>query len=220
MQVAPAADTLIVWKRLATLFPNPIKGETHMQEFLNSGPLNLTYAGVLGISFIFALITLIGSEIGDALDFDADVDGGSDGIDFANVSPFAMAMFGAAFGLTGLITRIVYEMPAVNSVFWSAIIGFVIAAGAQALFIYVLMPTTTSHVKLTDDAIGRTVDVIISIPVKGRGTIAYDNKSGRVTMAAMSNDGREISSGQAAVIEKVVGRVAHVRRMTAEDSLK
>ena len=188
-----------------------------MQEFLNSGPLNLTYAGVLGISFIFALITLIGSEVGDALDFDADVDGG-DGIDFANVSPFAMAMFGASFGLTGLITRTVYEMPAINSIFWSTFIGFVIAAGAQALFIYVLMPTTTSHVKLTDDAIGRTVDVIISIPVKGRGTIAYDNKSGRVTMAAMSTDGHEISSGEAAVIEKVVGRVAHVRRVVSEEA--
>ena len=48
-----------------------------MEEFLNSGPLNLTYAGVLGISFIFALISLIGSEVGDAFDFDADVDGGA-----------------------------------------------------------------------------------------------------------------------------------------------
>ncbi|MGB1251876.1 MAG: hypothetical protein ACPG8W_14750 [Candidatus Promineifilaceae bacterium] len=187
-----------------------------MQELLNLGPLNLVYFGILGISFIFALISLIGSEIGDALNFDADVDGGGDGVDFANVSPFSIAMFGAAFGLTGLVTRIVYEMPAINSVFWSAMIGLVIASGAQALLIYVLMPTTTSHVKLADDAIGRTVDVIISIPNKGKGTIAYDNKGGRVTLAAITNAGHQIQSGEAVIIEKIVGRVAHVRRISTE----
>lgn len=183
-----------------------------MQEFLNSGPLNLTYAGVLGISFIFALISLIGSEIGDALDFDADVD--SDGIDFANISPFAMAMFGATFGLIGLVTRIAYNLPAANSILWSAIGGFIVAAGSQALFIYVLSPTTTSHVNLTNDVVGRVVDVIIPIPSKGKGTVAYDGKTGRVTMGAISQDGRKISTGQPVYVEKIVGRVAYVRPAT------
>ena len=128
-----------------------------------------------------------------------------------------MAMFGAAFGLAGLVTRIVYDMPAIPSVLWSALAGILVAGLAQALFIYVLLPTTTSHVKLTDDATGRTVDVIITIPSKGKGTVAYDGKAGRVTLAAISSNGRKINNGESVVVEKIVGRVAYVSPASKQD---
>jgi hypothetical protein len=181
-----------------------------LQEFLASGTLNLIYAGLVLISFVFAVITLVGAEFGDALDFDVDVDADT-GVDVASISPFALAMFGATFGLTGLITRIWFEMKAVPSILWSVGIGVVVGGLAQVLFIYVLSPSRSSHFSLADDAVGREVEVIVTIPDNGLGQIAYDNISGRVTLGARSAVGKEIKRGETVIIEKITGRVAFVR---------
>ncbi|RMD48267.1 MAG: hypothetical protein D6835_06535 [Candidatus Thermofonsia bacterium] len=180
-----------------------------LQEFLSTSGLNLVYSAALLISFIFAVLSLIGAEVGDALDFDADFDTDG-GVDFINISPFALAMFGAGFGITGLITRIWLDMTAVPSILWASGVGIVVGAAAQALFIYVLSPTKSSHFSLNDD-IGREAEVIITIPANGMGQIAYDNVSGRVTLGARSLSGKSIKSGQFVIIERVTGRVAFVR---------
>lgn len=183
-----------------------------LQEFLASGTLNLIYAGLILISLIYAVIALVGAEFGDALDIDMDVDVDADtGMDIASISPFAMAMFGATFGLTGLITRIWLEMEAIPSVLWAVGVGIVIGGVAQVLFIYVLSPSRSSHFSLADDAIGRQVEVIITIPNSGLGQIAFDNISGRVTLGARSATGKQIKRGDSVTIEKITGRVAVVR---------
>jgi hypothetical protein len=179
-----------------------------VQEFLSSGTLNLVYASVVFVSFIFALFSLLGAEAGDGLDFDADADAG---IDFINISPFALAMFGAFFGLTGLVTRLWLDMDTIPSVLWSVSVGLVVGAVAQGLFVYVLSPTKSSHYSLSTDAAGREAEVIITVPGSGLGTIAFDNVSGRVTLGARSATGRQIKSGQFVRIERVTGRVAVVR---------
>lgn len=181
-----------------------------LQEFLSSGTLNLIYAGVVLISFIFAVLSLLGAEVGDALDFDVDADADT-GIDFVNISPFALAMFGAFFGLTGLITRLWLDMDTIPSVLWAVGVGLVVGAVSQALFIYVLSPTKSSHYSLAEDATGREAEVIITVPGSGLGTIAFDNVSGRVTLGARSATGRQIKSGQFVRIERITGRVAIVR---------
>ena len=182
------------------------------QEFLASGTLNLIYAGLILISLIYAVIALVGAEFGDALDIDMDVDVDADtGMDIASVSPFALAMFGATLGLTGLITRIWLEMEAIPSILWAVGIGVVVGGLAQVLFIYVLSPSHSSHYSLADDAVGREVEVIVTIPNGGLGQIAFDNISGRVTLGARSVDGKQIKRGEAVTIEKVTGRVAFVR---------
>ena len=183
-----------------------------LQEFLASGTLNLIYAGLILISLIYAVIALVGAEFGDALDIDMDVDVDADtGMDIASISPFAMAMFGATFGLTGLITRIWLDMEAIPSVLWAVGVGIVIGGVAQVLFIYVLSPSRSSHFSLADDAIGRQVEVIITIPNSGLGQIAFDNISGRVTLGARSATGKQIKRGDSVTIEKITGRVAVVR---------
>jgi membrane protein implicated in regulation of membrane protease activity len=188
-----------------------------LQEFLASGTLNLVYVGVVLTSFIFALVTLLGAEVGDALDFDFDVDVDSDvDLDFVSVSPFALAMFGATFGMTGLITRLWLEMEAIPSILWATGMGILIGGVAQALFLYVLSPSKSSHFSLAEDAKGREAEVIITVPEEGLGTIAYDNISGRVTLGARSSTGKQIRRGQVVTIERVTGRVAVVR--PAEDA--
>ncbi len=181
-----------------------------IQEFLASGTLNLVYAGVVLISFIFAAVILFGAELGDAFDVDVDVDADA-GFDFVSISPFSLAMFGATFGVTGLLTRLWLEMDVIPSVLWATALGFVIGVAAQALFIYVLSPTKSSHFSLAEDGIGREVEVITTIPGDGLGEIAYDNISGRVKLGARSVTGKQIKRGEIVKIERVTGRVAVVR---------
>lgn len=189
-----------------------------IQEFLTSGALNIIYAAAVLVSFVFAMMTLFGAGITDAFDFDVDVDVDTDAdFDFLSISPFALAMFGAAFGLTGLITRIAFDMGAAASLFWAAVIGLIVGALAQVLFLYVLSPSKSSHYSLADVASGREAEVIISIPAEGLGTIAFDTLSGRVTLGARSSMGKQIAKGQAVTIEKVNGRVAIVRPAGAHD---
>lgn len=181
-----------------------------LTEFLASGTLNIVYAGVLLVSFAFTLLSLIGAEIGEVFDFDFDLDGDT-GFDFINISPFAMAMFGAGFGLTGLVTRIWLGMEAIPSLLWASGLGLLIGALAQTVFIYVLSPTVSTNFSLEEDAAGREAEVTVTIPGNGLGSIAYNNITGRVTLGARSENGRKISSGTIVEIQRVSGRVAVVK---------
>jgi hypothetical protein len=175
-----------------------------VQEFLQSGALNLVYAAVLFISFIFALLSMLGAD-GAELGGDADMDMG-----LISISPFMLAAFGSTFGLIGLITRLYFDMEALPSLVWATGIGLIFGIAAQAFFIYVLSPSKSSHYSLQDDAVGRQAEVIVTIPADGLGTIAYDNVSGRVTLGARSSNGQEIPRGKLIQIERVTGRVAVV----------
>ncbi len=179
-----------------------------LQELYGTGLLNLVYAGVTLISFIFALLSLLGAEVGELLDFDLDTD--SD-LGFISISPFSLAMFGATFGTVGLITRLWLDMDPIPSVLWATGIGLVIGVLAQLFFLYVLSPSKSSHFSLQDDAIGRQAEVVLTIPGQGIGEISFDNISGRVKLGARSTTGRPITAGHLVVIERVVGRVAMVR---------
>lgn len=182
-----------------------------LQEIFSSGTLNLVYAGIVIISFLFALLSLLGAEMGEALDMALDVDGDS-GFDFINVSPFSLAMFGTAFGMVGLITRLWYEMEPIPSLLWATGLGFLFGAVAQVVFIYVLSPSRSSHYSLQNDALEREAEVITSIPENGLGEIAFNNVSGRVKLAARSAEGEPIRYGELVVIKRIVGRVAYVQR--------
>ncbi len=182
-----------------------------LEEIFASGTLNLVYAGIVVVSFLFALVSLLGAEVGEALDVALDVDGDS-GFDFISLSPFSLAMFGTAFGMVGLITRMWYDMDPIPSLLWAVGLGVIIGGAAQAIFIYVLSPSRSSHFSLQNDAIEREAEVITSIPENGLGEIAFNNVSGRVKLAARSATGDAIRYGDVVVIKRIVGRVAFVQR--------
>jgi membrane protein implicated in regulation of membrane protease activity len=177
-----------------------------LQELWASGTLNLIYAGIVLISFLFAVLSLLGLEIGEALDFEADA-----GFDFISISPFALAMFGSIFGLVGLITRLWLEMEPIPSVLWALGIGAVFGGLAQAFFLAVLSPSKSSHFSFREDAINREAQVVLTIPEGGVGSVTYTNRSGRVTLGARSMSGQPIQAGALVVIERLAGRVAMVR---------
>lgn len=179
-----------------------------IDALLSSGTLVLVYAGILALSFFFAVLTLIGGELGDLFDFSADADAD---FDFVSISPFALAVFGATFGLIGLITRMWLELETVPSVLWSGGLALAFGAAAQAFFIYILSPSKSSHFSLEADATGREAEVIITIPGNGLGQIAFNNISGRVNLGARSATGKQIRTGRLVRIERIVGRVAFVQ---------
>lgn len=183
-----------------------------LEEIFASGTLNLVYAGIVVVSFLFALVSLLGAELGEAMDVALDVDGET-GFDFINVSPFALAMFGTAFGMVGLITRVWFNMEPIPSLLWAVGLGVLIGGAAQAFFLYVLSPSRSSHYRLQNDAIGRDAEVITSIPQGGLGEIAFNNVSGRVKLAARSSADQTIPYGEVVVIKRIVGRVAYVQRV-------
>jgi membrane protein implicated in regulation of membrane protease activity len=186
-----------------------------MQDLFSAGALGCVYALVAFVSFLFAIMSLIGTEFGDVLDFDVDADADT-GFDFANVSPFALAVFGATFGLVGLITLIWFEMEAIPSILISTVSGIVVGGLAQLLFLYVLSPSKSSHFSLEKDAVGIEAQVTITVPAEGQGQITFNNVSGRVQLGARSATGEEISNGEIVIIERIVGRAALVRPVDVE----
>ena len=178
-------------------------------DFFSSSAIDFVYAGIVVISFIFALLSLIGLGIGEVLDFDVDTD--SDGIFDIGVSPFSLAVFGSAFGITGLITHLWLEMEVIPSILWATGVGLLFGGLAQVFFLYILSPSKSSHFSLEEEAIGREAEVIISIPVDGLGKIAFRNVGGRITLGARSATGESISTGKLVKIEKLIGRSALVR---------
>lgn len=175
-------------------------------ELLNSGTLNVIYTLIVVVSFLFAVLSLVGAEVGEVFDFDLDSD-----FNFISVSPFALASFGTTFGTVGLITRLLLEMEAVPSLLWATGLGLLIGAAGQAFFIYILSPSKSSHFSLDQDALNREAEVTLSIPPDGLGQVAFNNISGRVTLGARSTTGDAIRTGQIVVIERISGRVAFVR---------
>jgi hypothetical protein len=186
-----------------------------MRELFSSGALDIVYAGIVVVSFIFALLSLIGVGIGEALDFDVDTD--SDGFFDIGISPFSMAVFGSAFGITGLITHLWLEMDAIPSILWATGVGLIFGGLAQAFFLYILSPSKSSHYSLEENAIGQEAEVIISIPGDGLGKIAFRNVSGRITLGARSATGEAIKTGSLVIIEKIVGRAALVKPVDGQD---
>lgn len=180
-----------------------------LEEIFSSGALTFIYAIILLVSFIFAVMSLFGADFGDSMDVGLDADVDAD-MSFISLSPFVLAMFGAAFGLTGLITRLYFEMDPLPSILWSTGVGLVVGVLAQVLFLYVLSPSKSSHYSLKEDAKGREAEVIITIPPDGVGTIAFDNVSGRVTLGARSANNSEIKRGAFVTIDRITGRVAVV----------
>lgn len=171
--------------------------------------LDIVYAVIVVISFIFAFLSLIGAGLDQVFDFDLDAEGEGP-FDLIGISPFSAAVFGSAFGLTGLITHIWLEMEPIPSILWATGVGLVLGGMAQAVFLYVLSPSKSSHFSLERDAIGREAEVTVAIPSEGLGQIAYTNISGRVKLGARSGTGKEIRGGNLVIIKKIVGRVAIV----------
>lgn len=189
-----------------------------VSEWFTGSTINCVYGAALALGLAYSLMLVIFQGFGDALDglgdiahvfqvdLDVDADGGSDGL---GISVLAIAVFIAAFGAFGLAARGIFEAGIGASIILAAIGGFLFGGVAQAFFIFILSPTTSSLVSQTSLE-GQVADVIIPIPSEGQGQIMVVSQGSRLTYSARSYNKQPINRGTEVRIEKIVGSVATV----------
>ncbi|MCB9435834.1 MAG: hypothetical protein H6673_02440 [Anaerolineales bacterium] len=188
-------------------------------EWFAGSTINCVYGAALALGLAYSLMLVIFQGFGDALDglgdvahvfhIDLNLDADAGGHDGLGVSVLAIAVFIAAFGAFGLASRGIFEAGVGASIIVAAIGGFLFGGVAQAFFIFILSPTTSSLVSQSSLA-GQVADVVIPIPAEGQGQIMVVAQGSRLTYSARSYNKQPITRGTEVRIEKIVGSVATV----------
>ena len=189
-----------------------------MPEFFATlGLLNLVYLILVIIGFIYALLALLGQGIGelDLPDFDLDLDSGDvpsfdhGEIGLPSISPMSIASFMTAFGAFGLISSQLYNASTGTSLLFAIGGGLIVGGIAQAMFIYVFSPQTSS-LRTQQDIVGLTAQVITPIPTDGVGQIAVVSRGSRTTYSARTKTDITFKQGDTVQIVELVGNIAFV----------
>ena len=189
-----------------------------MSELLQTlGLLNLVYLILVGIGFIYALLTLLGGGIGelDLPDIDLGFDTGDvpsfdqGEIGLPSISPMSIGSFVTAFGAFGLVSSQLFEASPGISLLFAAGGGLAVGVIAQLIFIYVFSPETSS-LRTQKDMIGSTAEVVTSIPDGGVGKIALVSRGSRVTYSARTKSGLTFRQGDVVRVVEIVGSIAFV----------
>lgn len=186
-----------------------------MSEISQSlGLLNVVYLVLLGIGFIYALLTLLGQGVGE-LDINLDLDAGDvpsfdhGEVGLASISPMSIASFVTAFGAFGLISSQLFDASSGTSLVFAAGGGLAVGVVAQLIFIYVFSPQTSS-LRTQQELVQSTAEVITPIPDGGLGQIALVARGTRVTYSARTTPGLTFNQGDLVRIVELVGGVAIV----------
>jgi membrane protein implicated in regulation of membrane protease activity len=126
------------------------------------------------------------------------------------LSPVTIATFATAFGGTGMVLDRI-GLPGFLSVLASTAAGGMIAAAVFYLFYRVFRITQSTSGVSARQAIGREAEVIVTIPEKGVGEIAYVLGGRRFNAPARTEDGSGLHSRSLVVIVGRTGAVLVVR---------
>ena len=126
------------------------------------------------------------------------------------LSPVTIATFITAFGGTGMVLHRV-GLPGFMSVPLAVGSGGLLAAAVFYLFYRVFRLTQSTSGVSARHAIGRPAEVIVTIPEKGVGEIAYVLGGRRFNSPARTEDGSGLPSRSAVVIVSRAGAVLVVR---------
>jgi len=179
------------------------------------GLLNFVYLVLVGIGFLYALLSLLGHSIGELDLPDLDVDAGDvpsfdhGEVGLPSISPMSIASFVTAFGAFGLVSSQLFEAPPGISLLFAAGGGLGVGVIVQLIFIYVFSPQTSS-LRTHKDVIGSTAEVITSIPDGGVGQIALVARGSRVTYSARTNSGQIFKQGEIVRVVEIIGSIAFV----------
>jgi len=176
--------------------------------------LGLFYAGLFAVGVVYALLTTVFGWIADH-DF-----GGlhADGVDGAGeidqphpISGTVLATFITGFGGGGTIAHYLLEWPLLGGLLAATVTGVVLAGTAFAALELLFSRTQAGSEFRDDDLVGRTAEVITTIPAQGIGEIAYLVKGQRIRSAARAVGDEAVRKGTLVEIERMLGAVAHVR---------
>jgi membrane protein implicated in regulation of membrane protease activity len=126
------------------------------------------------------------------------------------LSPVTAATFATAFGGAGMVLDRI-GLPGFLSVLAATVAGGMIAAAVFYLFFRVFRATQSTSGVSARQAIGREAEVIVTIPEKGVGEIAYVLGGRRFNAPARTEDGSGLHSRSLVVIVGRTGAVLVVR---------
>ncbi|MBN1992526.1 MAG: hypothetical protein JW953_07450 [Anaerolineae bacterium] len=177
--------------------------------------LDAVYLILLGIGFVYALLILLGTGIGDVDIPGVDLDAGElpsfdqGEIGLPSISPMSIASFVTAFGAFGIISSQLLGASDVGSLFYALGGGVVVGIIAQLLFIYVFSPQTSS-LRTKQDVVGLIAEVTIPIPAEGVGQIAVVSRGTRATYSARTRSGQSFKQGDVVRVVELAGSIAFV----------
>ena len=153
---------------------------------------------------------LFGGDAGDA-----HMDVGTD-LPLSPLSPTIIATFLTGFGGGGMLANSYFQMSVGKGVIVAIITGVVLSGGTWCA-LFVLFRSTQAGAEFSlDEMVGRTVQVITTIPENGTGEVALEAKGSRINGPAKSVDGRAIARNSAVTIVRVVGNLYYVREAGIE----
>ena len=172
-----------------------------MPEFLSNVSSLMVFLAIAAIGFIFLLISLVVGDIFDSFGFDSGVDGAADGhglLDSRVISVFITAFGG--FGAIGIQMGL--------SIVTSSLMGLaggVVLGGLVSLFARFLLKQQSSSSVGTEQMIGRTAQVIVSIAPGSLGQVSCRVGEERIEKLARSKDDLEIKAGAMVRVEAIAG---------------
>jgi len=172
--------------------------------------VGVIYMLSFGIGLGYAIIIGISGHIfgGDGVDHHMDV--GTD-LPVSPLSPTVISTFLTGFGGGGLLANSYFQMPIGKGVVVALLTGALLSGGTFAALSLLFKQTQAGSEFMTQDMVGKTVQVITPIPENGTGEIAFVVKGTRVNGSARTQDGKPISRNAVVTIVQVVGNVYYVK---------
>ena len=170
--------------------------------YLLSFAVGLGYAIFVGVAG-----HLFGGDAGDA-----HMDIGTD-LPMSPLSPTVIATFLTGFGGGGMLANSYFQMSVGKGVLVAIMSGIMLSGGTYTVLFFLFRETQAGAEFSLDDMVGRTVQVITTIPEGGTGEIAVEAKGSRTNGPAKSVDGRAISRNAAVTVVRVVGNLYYVQEL-------
>lgn len=172
-----------------------------MPEIFSNISSLVVFLAIAAIGFVFLLVSLVVGDIFDSFGFDTGVDGGADGhglLDSRVISVFVTSFGG--FGAIGIQTGL--------SIVASSLLGLaggVVLGGLVSLFARFLYKQQSSSSVGTEQMVGRTAQVIVSIAPGNLGQVSCRVGEERIEKLARSRDNSEIKAGAMVRVEAIAG---------------
>ncbi len=169
----------------------------------------LSFAVGLGYAvFVGVAGHLFGGDAGDT-----HMDIGTD-LPMSPLSPTVIATFLTGFGGGGMLANSYFQLSVGKGVLVAILCGILLSGGTYTVLFFLFRETQAGAEFSLDDMVGRTVQVITTIPEGGTGEIAVEAKGSRINGPAKSVDGRAIPRNAAVTVVRVVGNLYYVQEVS------
>lgn len=172
-----------------------------MPEFLSTISPLVVFLMISGIGFVFLLVSLVLGDIFDMFGFDTGLDGAADGhalLDSRVISVFVTSFGG--FGAIGIQMGLGIVASSMIGLGGGMVLGGMVSLFARFLY----RQQSTSSVGTTQ-MIGRTAQVIVSIPPGSLGQVSCRIGEERVEKLARSKEHKEIKAGSIVRVDEIAG---------------